>query len=187
MPASLNLISVDITGDFIYCETTERPAMSRVTLASLFSRGVYDEPVTALLEHMTTTPPIPPQPQPAPPGLSSVLSAWLGYHTSASEEQQLDNIFAGQNRPVPRLRLPDSGSRDVEPADHSSAQSAVANTLRHAQDDVYGRLSSALTERGELLGAVEQRVESTAQRTEEMVAEARRVAAKQGAKRWFGF
>lgn len=187
MPASLNLISVDITGDFIYCETTERPAMSRVTLASLFFRGVYDEPVTALLEHMTTTPPIPPQPQPAPPGLSSVLSAWLGCHTSASEEQQLDNIFAGENRPVPRLRLPDSGSRDVEPADHSSAQSAVANTLRRAQDDVYGRLSSALTERGELLGAVEQRVESTAQRTEEMVAEARRVAAKQGAKRWFGF
>lgn len=189
MPASASAISVDTTGDFVYCETTEKPqTMSRVILASLFSSGrVYDEPVTALLEHMATIPPIPPKPQQAPPGLLSLLSAWLGPPTTASGDQ-LDNIFAGQNRPVSRLQLPDSGTEDVEPAGHLSAQTAAANTLRHARapDSVYGRLSSALAERGERLGDVEQRVESTALRMQDMVTEAKRLAAKQEAKRWFG-
>lgn len=191
IPASPSAISVDTTGDFVYCETTERPrTVSRVTLASLFSSGrVYDEPVTALLEHMATIPPIPPKPQSAPPGILSLLSAWLGPQTTASGDS-LDNIFAGQDRPVSRLRFPDSRIQDVEAAGHLSVQTAATNTLRHARarapDDVYDRLSSALTERGELLGDVERRVESTARRMQDMVAEAKRLAAKQEAKRWFG-
>ncbi|KAI6144526.1 hypothetical protein EDD17DRAFT_163955 [Pisolithus thermaeus] len=173
-PASHSAISVDTTGDFVYCETTQRAwTVSRVTLASLFSSGrVYDEPVTALLEHMATIPPIPPMPQSAPPGLLSLLSAWLGPQTTASGDS-LDNIFAGQDRPLSRPQFPDSRIQGVETVGHLSAQTAATNTLRHARapDDVYGRLSSALTERGELLGDVEQRVESTARRMQDMVAE----------------
>ncbi|KAG6335471.1 hypothetical protein ID866_3621 [Astraeus odoratus] len=69
-------ISVDRTGDFVYCEATSSPsAESRVILASLFSSGrVYDEPLTALIKHSTS---IPPQPQPVSIGPPSFLNSWF--------------------------------------------------------------------------------------------------------------
>jgi hypothetical protein len=60
-------------------------------------------------------------------------------------------------------------------------------TMENARSGVYSHLNDALAERGEMLGNIEQRIDSLQQGSKDMVAQAKRLATEQSARRWFGF
>ncbi|KAL4069845.1 lethal giant larvae like, C-terminal-domain-containing protein [Scleroderma yunnanense] len=175
-------ISVDKTGAFVYCDaTTDSGAKSTVTLASLFSSlHAYGEPLTALMGHSTT---IPLQPQPVPLGQPSFLTTWIHSYVSVTGER-LDRIFAGDNRPVP---VGTERTSQNSQADDVTNVSTTTDSSEWVSTAPFRRLHSTLAERGEMLGDLERHMDSLARGTQDMVNQARRLAAEQGGRRWFGF
>lgn len=96
--------------------------------------------------------------------------------------EQLDALLAGPDRPIPPPD-PVQTSEDTTTDDGPG----VMKTIENARNGVYSRLNDALAERGEMLGNIEQQIGSLQQGSKDMVAQAKRLAAEQSARRWFGF
>ncbi|KIJ66213.1 hypothetical protein HYDPIDRAFT_26582 [Hydnomerulius pinastri MD-312] len=189
IPLSVKLerpISVDGSGDFVYCERVSGTSVAKkLTLATIYkSRRVYDEPLTDLMRSVT---PLPPQPQPVSVGPPSLLGSWFSPPKSLTGEQ-LDTLLAGPDRPVPKPKPTfETGDAELETTDPANAAPGILDNMEKTRSDLYNKLSSAVAERGEMLGDLEQRMNSIGQGSRDMVAQAKRLAAEQGTKRWFGF
>lgn len=172
-------ISVDKTGYLVYCDAmTNSRVQSTVTLATLFSSGhAYDDPFTALMEHATT---ISPQHQSAHTGWTSLLATWF-HSTDYMTGERLDSIFAGYDRTVPIGTSNKLQKNQPDPAGFELP------TTQPVQTVPFQRLHSALAERGQMLEDLERHLDSLTQGTQDMVAQAKRLAAEQEAKKWFGF
>ncbi|KAJ7459170.1 WD40 containing snare-dependent exocytosis protein [Mycena galericulata] len=123
---------------------------------------------------------VPPQPQPVSLGPTSLLSSWFRFGQSMTGEQ-LDVLLGGPDRPIPEpVERP-----STSPANASA--SSVAQTAAGVQSSLYARLQSAVGERGQMLGDLEDRFNSLEEGSKSMVTQAKRLAAEQSAKSWFGF
>ncbi|KAG2156546.1 lethal giant larvae like, C-terminal-domain-containing protein [Suillus bovinus] len=175
-----NVISVDETGDFIASRCHESDVLEQIIFGTLFNtHRVYDHPIVDLTSLHRE---IPPYPQPVSVGPPSLLGSWFRYGKPIMIGEQLDALLAGPDRPIP-------SSDPVQTSQDATAGygSGVMKTMENARDGVYNRLNDALTERGEMLGNIEQRIDSLQQGSKDMVAQAKRLAAEQSARRWFGF
>ncbi|KAI0361067.1 hypothetical protein OH77DRAFT_1417267 [Trametes cingulata] len=193
--------STDGSGDFTTHTTFPTPAGSPLRpllsteLHTLFSHrrtGPYALPLVDLTYGRRI---VPPQPQPVSLGPPSVMGSVLGYLgslTTASAGEQIDTLLAGPDRPVPP---PSKVARPavIHPAPEGEAGgssqapvSAAAAGMSSGVADLYNRLGTALTERGEMLGDLQQSLDSLEQGSKSMVKQAKRLAAQQGMKSWFG-
>jgi len=117
-------------------------------------------------------------------------------------------IVGGPNRPVPvrmdAAQSTRSGSGSGVYGSAATAASSVAASAASAQATIYSKLSSALGERGQLLNGLEEGFKSLEQGSQNMAAQvpfpssisfsdtdhgmkAKKLAAQQTAKSWFGF
>jgi hypothetical protein len=175
-----NIVSVDETGDFIASRRHESGVFEQIVFGTLFkTRRVYDHPIVDLTSFHRE---IPPYPQPVSVGPPSLLSSWFRYGKPIMTGEQLDALLAGPDRPIP---LPDP----VQTLQDTTAGyvPGVMKTMENARSGVYSHLNDALAERGEMLGNIEQRIDSLQQGSKDMVAQAKRLATEQSARRWFGF
>ncbi|KAG2117950.1 lethal giant larvae like, C-terminal-domain-containing protein [Suillus discolor] len=175
-----NVVSVDETGDFIALMRHDSGVLEQIVFGTLFkTHRVYDHPIVDLTSFHRE---IPPYPQPVSVGPPSLLGSWFRYGKPIMTGEQLDALLAGPDRPIP-------------PPDHMPTSQGttaaygpgVMKTMENARDGVYNRLNDALAERGEMLGNIEQRIDSLQQGSKDMVTQAKRLATEQTARRWFGF
>ncbi|KAA1468094.1 hypothetical protein DENSPDRAFT_833291 [Dentipellis sp. KUC8613] len=203
--------SPDITGDFITStplitrapssptsSSQQPPAqpspIRRLHLHTLFNqRRGYHTPLVSLVERQdgSGVHSVPAQPQPVSVGPAGLL-AWLGglVGQGAVNGAQIDALLAGPDRPVPEANAArdaaQRGSTYVEWKEDDKAKSA-ATSAAQAQSSLYNRLHSALAERGDMLGDLEDRFNSLEEGSKSMVTQAKRLAAKQTAKSWLPF
>ncbi|KAJ3908951.1 WD40 containing snare-dependent exocytosis protein [Lentinula edodes] len=174
-------ISVDETGDFFaWTRNPENGLIRQATYGTLFNfRRVETTPAIDLL---STKPVVPAQPQPVSLGPTSILGSWFNFGQSMTGAQ-IDALLGGPDRPVP-IQQPRSQALANDAArDHSQVAKQAAAT----QNSLYDRLTSALNERGQMLGDLEDRFNSLESGSRSMVDQAKKLAAEQSAKSWFRF
>ncbi|KAJ6483896.1 WD40 containing snare-dependent exocytosis protein [Mycena vulgaris] len=171
-------LTCDDTGDWMSCSINGASGIiDHTSYGTLFDfRRAYTPPDIDLL---ITRPSVPPQPQPVSLGPTSLLSSWFRFGQSMTGEQ-LDVLFGGPDRPIPEMKPQPSVNN---PANSSS----LAETAAGVQSSLYARLQSAVGERGQMLGDLEDRFNSLEEGSRSMVTQAKRLAAEQSAKSWFGF
>ncbi|KAM5536030.1 hypothetical protein V8D89_010288 [Ganoderma adspersum] len=189
--------TTDDTGDYTTHTTFPVPAGSpfrpllTTELHTLFSSrrlGPYEAPLVDLAHGRGT---VPAQPQPISLGPLSVMGSVLGYigsFTAASAGDQIDALLAGPDRPISQAApKPSVGSDTASVGSGQTSTSTKASQMSSGVGDLYSRLGAALQERGEMLGDLQQSMNSLEQGSKDMVAQAKRLATQQTAKRWFGF
>ncbi|KAM6498680.1 WD40 containing snare-dependent exocytosis protein [Amanita muscaria] len=172
--------SVDSSGDFVVFSPHPMSGQIHEALyGTLFDfRRVYSQPDVELIP---SPPKIPSQPQPVSLGPASLLSAWFRYSLSMTGEQ-LDALVGGPDRPVPRQE-----SRSTEQIQNGGSQAAeLASKAAAVQGELYGRLTSALSERGHMLDDLGERFNALEAGSRSMVTQAKKLAARQSAKSWLG-
>ncbi|KAJ7161293.1 WD40 containing snare-dependent exocytosis protein [Mycena crocata] len=169
-------LTCDDTGDWMSITmNTASGTIDHASYGTVFDfRRAYTPPDTDLL---ITKPIVPAQPQPVSLGPTSLLSSWFRFGQSMTGEQ-LDILLGGPDRPIPE-------TTQRTPANPATA-SSVAQTAAGTQSSLYARLQSAVGERGQMLGDLEDRFNSLEEGSRSMVAQAKRLAAQQSAKSWFG-
>ncbi|KAJ6503249.1 WD40 containing snare-dependent exocytosis protein [Mycena vitilis] len=178
LPIAGASLSCDGTGDWMaYTMNHTAGAIDQATYGTVLNfRRAYTPPS---IDFSTTKPTVPSQPQPVSLGPTSVLSSWFRFGQSMTGEQ-LDILLGGPDRPIP---VPEIKPRtDVTPATTGS----IAETAAGVQSTLYSRLQSAMGERGQMLGDLEDRFNSLEEGSRSMVTQAKRLAAEQSAKSWFG-
>ncbi|KAJ7675329.1 lethal giant larvae like, C-terminal-domain-containing protein [Mycena rosella] len=170
-------LTCDNTGDWMACSMNHASAIiDHASYGTLFDfRRAYTPPDIDLL---ITKPTVPAQPQPVSLGPTSLLSSWFRFGQSMTGEQ-LDILLGGPDRPIPEKK-PQSATIDPTSA------SSLAQTAAGVQSSLYSRLQSAVGERGQMLGDLEDRFNSLEEGSRSMVAQAKRLAAEQSARSWFG-
>ncbi|KAG1757244.1 lethal giant larvae like, C-terminal-domain-containing protein [Suillus lakei] len=162
-----NVVSVDETGDFIGSRSHESGVLEQIVFGTLFNtRRVYDHPIVDLTSFHRE---IPPYPQPVSIGPPSLLGSWFRYGKSIMTGEQLDALLAGPDRPTP-------------PPDPVQT---LQDTTAGDGPGVMKRWKMLATT--EMLGNIEQRIDSLQQGSKDMVVQAKRLATEQSARRWFGF
>jgi len=182
-PISSSSLSLDESGDFI--AWTPHPSAGTIhqaTYGTLFDiRRAYELPD---IDFVCTKPVVPAAPQPVSAGPASMLQlgSWFPFNQSMSGAQ-VDELLGGPDRPipVPEQQNHQSGLDIVE------GVSGVAAAAAATQASLYGRLTSALSERGQLLSDLEERFNALEEGSRSMAAQAKRLATQQTAKSWFGF
>ncbi|KAJ7293050.1 WD40 containing snare-dependent exocytosis protein [Mycena rebaudengoi] len=167
-------LTCDETGDWLMCTLHDAlPTIDHASYGTLFDfRRAYTPPD---IDFSITKPTVPSQPQPVSLGPTSILSSWFRFGQSMTGEQ-LDTLLGGPDRPIPQV-VPTAGT---------SKSASTAQAAGGAQSSLYSRLQSAVGERGQMLGDLEDRFNSLEQGSRSMVAQAKRLAAEQSAKSWFG-
>ncbi|EEB90928.1 hypothetical protein MPER_10800 [Moniliophthora perniciosa FA553] len=99
--------------------------------------------------------------------------------------EQADTLFGGPDRPIPKR--PQVPIDTAAPEDKNTPARVAAAQATSSQSSLYNRLTSALEERGQMLGELEDRINSLEQGSRSMVNQAKRLAAEQTAKSWFKF
>ncbi|KAI0639923.1 lethal giant larvae like, C-terminal-domain-containing protein [Trametes polyzona] len=193
--------STDGSGDFTTHTTFPAPAGSSARpllsteLHSLFTRrrtAPYALPLVDLAYRRGS---VPPQPQPVsldPPSVMGSVLGYIGSLSAASAGDQIDALLAGPDRPVPPPSRPNprpapAASGGTTGSASQSSVSAATAGMSSGVADLYNRLGTALNERGEMLGDLQQSLDSLEQGSKSMVEQAKRLAAQQGMKSWFGF
>ncbi|KAJ3988441.1 WD40 containing snare-dependent exocytosis protein [Lentinula detonsa] len=170
-------ISADETGDFFaWTRNPETGLIRQATYGTLFNFRRVETPPE--IDFLSTKPVIPAQPQPVSMGPTSILGSWFNFGQSVTGAQ-IDALLGGVDRPVPKQQ-PRPPPLDN---DHSQIVKQVAAT----QNTLYDRLTSALNERGQMLGDLEDRFNSLESGSRSMVDQAKKLAAEQSAKSWFKF
>ncbi|KAI0718934.1 lethal giant larvae like, C-terminal-domain-containing protein [Cerioporus squamosus] len=206
-PAGLSLSDpprTEESGDYIVHNTFPVPSGSSTRLISstelhtLFINrraGLYAPPLVNLAHGRGA---VPAQPQPVSLGPASVMGSVLGYLGSlsiTSAGDQIDALLAGPDRPIPKppsmpvrpmVQSAETGAGASSDPSQSSV-SATAAGMSAGVGDLYNRLGTAITERGEMLGDLQESLDHLGQGSKNMVAQAKRLAAQQTAKGWFGF
>ncbi|QRV80121.1 potassium voltage-gated channel family protein [Ceratobasidium sp. AG-Ba] len=126
--------------------------------------------------------------KPEPPETSGFVS-WL-WSARTKTGTEIDAILAGPARPPPKARRPKYVPAEKAPVAPITSVRATSSVERAAnatgRDDVYSRLAAAVSERGEMLSGLEERFGHLEAASRDMASQAKRIAAQQGAKRWFG-
>ncbi|KAK0466348.1 WD40 containing snare-dependent exocytosis protein [Desarmillaria tabescens] len=184
LPLTFSTITVDETGDFIGWQCHSRSSlMRRAVYGTLFDmRRSIPLPDIDLT---STKVPVPAQPQPVSMGPTSFLGSWLTYGNQSITGDQADELLGGPNRPIPQPKTEPSAGVSYEGI--SQGASAIAASATATQSSLYERLSSALNDRGQMLGNLEDSFNSLEQGSRNMAAQAKRLAAEQTAKQWFRF
>ncbi|KAJ7070791.1 WD40 containing snare-dependent exocytosis protein [Mycena amicta] len=175
-------ISCDETGDWVaYTPDKNSGRVELMRYGTLFDfRRAYTPPN---LDFSSSKPVVPPQPQPVSLGPTSLISSWFRFGQSMTGEQ-LDTLLGGPNRPIPqKVSPPPASSSETQ----TGGSSSLAQTAAGVQGSLYSRLQSAMGERGQMLSELEERFNSLEQGSRSMASQAKRMAAEQTAKGWFGF
>ncbi|KAF8910138.1 lethal giant larvae like, C-terminal-domain-containing protein [Gymnopilus junonius] len=183
-------LSIDESGDYLAWALSPQARTSGVihsaTYGTLFDiRRAYTLPD---IDFASSRGPVPPQPQPVSLGPPSVLGYWFSFNQTKTGEQ-IDALLGGPDRPIPEKKEVES-SDATGPGLAGSASGAASNLVAGAaavQANLYNRLASALNERGQMLGDLEERFNSLEEGSRSMVAQAKRLATQSAAKSWFGF
>ncbi|KAF6766707.1 lethal giant larvae like, C-terminal-domain-containing protein [Ephemerocybe angulata] len=190
LPLERGLISIDDSGDFLsFSPSITSGTIGRVSYNTFFDiRRAYGLPdVNFGLQPCKEA-----QPQPVYMGPPSLVGTWLTFSQTMTGEQ-LDNLLGGPDRPLPQAQprpglAPAGGSYGSGIAGSaSSAAATIAASAASAQTSFYNKISSALSERGQMLGGLEESFNSLEEGSRNMAAQAKRLAAQQTAKSWFGF
>ncbi|KAK2461424.1 hypothetical protein APHAL10511_005887 [Amanita phalloides] len=162
--------SIDRSGDFIaFSPSPMSGKIDEAIYGTLFDfRRVYSWPDVELIPSPLT---IPPQPQPVPIGPSSRLSAWFRFGLSMSGDQ-LDTLLGGPERPLPEPEPTKAGVGESPAASIASRAAAV-------QNDLYVKLTSALSQRGQVAEDLGARFNALEEGSRNMVAQAKKIAAQQ--------
>ncbi|KAJ6575407.1 lethal giant larvae like, C-terminal-domain-containing protein [Mycena capillaripes] len=175
LPVTGASLSCDDTGDWIaYTVNNASGIIDQASYGTVFDfRRAYTPPN---IDFSITKATVPTQPQPVSLGPTSVLSSWFRFGQSMTGEQ-LDVLLGGPDRPIP--------VKEAKPPAAKNA-AALAETAAGTQSSLYSRLQSAMGERGQMLGDLEDRFNSLEEGSRSMVTQAKRLAAQQSAKSWFG-
>ncbi|CAK5280636.1 unnamed protein product, partial [Mycena citricolor] len=178
------IVSCDESGDWIaYYANGTGCILEKIIYGTVFDfRRAFFPPDINLAPSRRSAPA---QPQPVSLGPTSVLSSWFRFGQSMTGDQ-LDALMAGPDRPIPE---PPKGPEGQSLASYASAlpsASSVAQSVSGVQNNLYSRLQSAMGERSQMLGDLEDRFNSLHEGSQSMVSQAKRLAAEQSAKRWFG-
>ncbi|KDR85736.1 hypothetical protein GALMADRAFT_218826 [Galerina marginata CBS 339.88] len=183
----LEPLSIDDSGDYIAWKVSSKTRSSGViesaTYGTFFDvRRAYTLPD---IDFAISRGPIPPQPQPVSLGPASVLGSWFSFNQTKSGAQ-IDDLLGGPNRPIPeKVDLGEASGEGVTASASGAAAGLVAGAAA-VQANLYNRLTSAMNERGQLLGDLEERFNSLEEGSRGMLAQAKRLATQQTAKSWFG-
>lgn len=180
MGPSISRIASDSHGDFI--ASSDRGSLSILTLVD-FSRA---QP--PLVDLSTPAPVLRDRPDPVDAG---GLVAWL-WSTRSKTGAEIDACLAGPNRPPPKVRKPKYAPAERPPSEPITSSRAAAtgsgtSARSTGRDDVYSRLTAAVSERGDILSGLEDKFGHLETASKDLAAQAKRLATQQGAKRWFGF
>jgi len=169
---------IDRSGDFL--AFSPHPLSGQIHEAlygTLFDfRRVYSPPDVELISSALT---VPSQPQPVTLGPASLLGTWFRFGLSMSGDQ-LDTLLGGPQRPLPETQV------TKEPESVGSQAAELASKAAAVQNELYGRLTSAIGERGHILDDLGERFNSLEAGSRNMVTQAKRLAVQQSAKSWFG-
>ncbi|KAF5352734.1 hypothetical protein D9756_005911 [Leucocoprinus leucothites] len=183
-------ISIDEGGDFISLNVQgSTGVVQSSTYGTLFNFRRADE--LPLVDLTSNKGKIPSQPQPVSIGPSSFRS-WFQFNQTMTGQQidELRNLrllVGGSDRPAPVIRARDVLSqRNLEDSSGDRAAPLTASTTT-AQSSIYSRLTTAMNERGQMLGELEENFKSLEQGSKDMLSQAKRLAAQNSAKSWFGF
>ncbi|TDL26364.1 hypothetical protein BD410DRAFT_836264 [Rickenella mellea] len=186
LPSTPNsAISLDDTGDYVDWTFDPRTnAVSQISLGTFFKiNHPYNDTVVDLAVGRRS---LPPQPQPIPLGPTTLLGSLLNYKRSVTGDQ-IDALLAGPDRPPIKpshARIDPESQKQRE----SKAQAVASQTSgMGSASGLYSSLSTALAERGEMLGDLEEGFRSLETGTKNMVSQAKKLAAQQTAKGWFGW
>ncbi|KAF7337490.1 WD40 containing SNARE-dependent exocytosis protein [Mycena sanguinolenta] len=176
LPITDGSLSCDDTGDWTaYTANNAAGMIDHVSYGTVFDfRRAFTPPSITLPK-----PTVPSQPQPVSLGPTSLLSSWFRFGQSMTGEQ-LDTLLGGPDRPIPVKEIKTQAI--PTPPDSSS----LAQKTAGVQSSLYSRLQSAMGERGQMLGDLEDRFNSLEEGSKSMVAQAKRLAAEQSAKSWLG-
>jgi syntaxin-binding protein 5 len=89
-------------------------------------------------------------------------------------------------KPERREGTPDSPSRSTTPNSATTYASNLARQASSARSSLFDRLNAAVNERGQMLGNLEESFNSLQQGSQNMVNQAKRMAAEQSGRRWLG-
>ncbi|KIM47471.1 hypothetical protein M413DRAFT_439132 [Hebeloma cylindrosporum] len=186
-PISTLPLAIDESGDFI--AWTRHPRSGGVIQAATYStffdiRRSFGPPD---FNFISTHGSVPPQPQPVSLGPASLLGSWFSFNETLSGDQ-VDELLGGPNRPIPeKPQLTRGSSEEGLASTAAGAAAGFAASASAMQANLYNRLTSAVSERGQLLGDLSERFNTLEEDSKNMLAQAKRLAAQQTAKGWFGF
>ncbi|KAH6917033.1 lethal giant larvae like, C-terminal-domain-containing protein [Coprinopsis sp. MPI-PUGE-AT-0042] len=124
------------------------------------------------------------QPQPVSMAPASLIGSWINYYQTMSG-RQLDDLFGGPDRPI-IVKAPKVEERAATDGGPSAAANLASSTAQ-VQSTLFNKLTAAMNERGQMLNDLEERFKSLETGSQNMVAQAKKLAAQQTAKSWFGF
>ncbi|KAL0576712.1 Lethal(2) giant larvae sro7 [Marasmius crinis-equi] len=195
-------LSVDETGDFIgWSLNPESGSIQEATYGTLFDFRRIN--TSADVVFSTSKPVVPAPPQPVSVSPESYLGSWFKLYNQTMTGEQADALFGGPDRPIPQPQNLVAAS--TQETSSPSPSPRIANQAASTQQTLYSRLTSALEERGQMLGDLEDRFNSLEQGSRSMAnqasvvrlvfwrrnlkwfLQAKRLAAEQTAKSWFKF
>ncbi|KZT72869.1 hypothetical protein DAEQUDRAFT_663544 [Daedalea quercina L-15889] len=179
---SLSHISADSTGDYLTHVIDPITRIVHQTIYGTLFATRRVAPYTApLVDFMTGHGSIPSQPAPVLLEPQTVIGSVLGYlGRGVTTGAEIDTLLAGPDRPEPPKSIYDPTGR-VPPASHdamakgkdsgagASSVKAASAQMSSGVSDLYNRLGSALAERGEMLGNLEEQFNSLEQGSKSMV------------------
>lgn len=183
-------LAMDTSGDFIAWAAD--PVSNLINSATYGTFFDYRRANTLPdVDFSTSRGTIPSQPQPVSLGPTSYLGSWFSFNQTKTGEQ-IDELLGGPDRPVLEKTSVwgDGGTSQVGvgvAGTTASAASSLAASAAAVNSSIYDKFSSAMNERGQLLGNLEQRFNALEEGGKSMVEQAKRLATQQAAKGWFGF
>ncbi|KAK7465475.1 Lethal(2) giant larvae sro7 [Stygiomarasmius scandens] len=173
-------LTADDTGDFIAWGKHPRSGIiQRAIYGTLFD--FHRVNTLPAIDLSNTKPMVPAQPQPVSVGPASLLGSWFTFGGGITGEQ-IDSLLGGPDRP----QLPPQ-QKSMRPPEDRTQSSHLNSEAAAAQSSLYSRLTSALEERGQMLGDLEDRFNALEQGSRSMADQAKRLAAEQTTKSWFKF
>ncbi|KAF7347606.1 WD40 containing SNARE-dependent exocytosis protein [Mycena venus] len=163
LPITDESLSCDDTGDWMACTVNRATGIiDHASYGTVFDfRRAYTPPNITIPK-----PTVPSQPQPVSLGPTSLISSLFRFGKSMTGEQ-LDILLGGPDRPIP---VPAKEAKPRVTATQANAPS-VAQQAAGAQSSLYSRLQSAMGERSQMLGDLEDRFNSLEEGSKSMVAQ----------------
>jgi len=181
-----SIICLDDTGDYVdWVFDEKRMTVSKLRMGTLFAmRRVFDEPVIDFASNRKQAPAVP---QPIPLGPASLLGSFFNFKKNISGDQ-VDALLAGPRRPLEGDAESTSAAINGQwQAQMQTRAAAIAAQASKAGNDLYNNLATALNERGERLGNLDESLTSISDGAQRMASSAKRLATEQSAKAWFRF
>ncbi|KAI5118052.1 hypothetical protein M0805_005899 [Coniferiporia weirii] len=178
-------ICLDDTGDFVdWVFDLQADSVCEATLGTFFAtRRVYDEPVIDYTTGRRAAPGIPPR---VPLGPISYLGSWFNFKKGLGGDA-IDALLAGPNRSIPQDSTTTTVLNSQWQTQMQIRAQALANQASQTGSNLYTNLSAAVSERGDMLAGLDGQLQSLSEGGRKMMFEAKRLAAEQTGKRWFGF